>query len=123
MQPNDKSNNINLDLYLRGEDKNGTAAGFAKAGLSTFKFVVNGSLTISDSATLAKNTVALQENEVTVAKFTVKPSKSDSVKLDNLVFDFTKLGISSGDYKDKITVEVDGTELDIIDPVKYWDSL
>jgi hypothetical protein len=91
MQPTNTTSNINFDLYLRGEDKNGTAAGFAKAGLTTFKFVVNGSLTISDSATLAKNTVALEENEVTMAKFTLKPSKSDSVKLDNLVFDFSSL--------------------------------
>ena len=94
VSPYAKSNNINLDLYLRWEDKNGTAAGFAKAWLTTFKYVINGSLTISDSASMAAKTVALQDNEITVAKFTLKPSKSESVKLDNLVFDFSKLGVT-----------------------------
>ena len=118
MQPTATSSNIDLDLYLRGEDKNGTAAGKAKAALTTFKFVVNGSLTISDSTTLAKKTVALEANEVTLAKFTLKPSKSDSVKLDNLVFDFGSLS------SDNITVEVDWTELDVLAPEtgKYWSN-
>ena len=123
ISPYAKSSNINLDLYLRWEDKNGTSAGFAKAGLNTFKYVINGSITISDSATLAKKTVALQDNEVTVAKFTLKPSKSDSVKLDNLVFDFSKLtGIT--DYENDITVEVDWQEVEIVSPStwKYWDA-
>jgi hypothetical protein len=119
MQPNSasSSSNIDLDLYLRGEDKNSTPAGKDSAALTTFKFVVNGSLTISDSATLSKKTVALEQNEVTVAKFVLKPSKSDSVKLDNLVFLFTGLDASGADLtwiNNNVTVEVDGTELDAI---------
>jgi hypothetical protein len=110
------NSNINLDLYLRGEDNNGTNAGFAKAGLTTFKYVANGSLTISDSVTLSKKTIALQDNEITVAKFLLKPSKSDSVKLDNLIFDFTNLGTVAADeaaVKNNITVTVDGTEIEL----------
>ena len=121
VSPYAKSNNINLDLYLRWEDKNGTAAGFAKAWLTTFKYVINGSLTISDSASMAAKTVALQDNEITVAKFTLKPSKSESVKLDNLVFDFSDLGVT--DIENNITVKVGGTEVEVEagNWDKYWD--
>jgi D-lyxose ketol-isomerase len=103
-------------LYLRAQDKNATNAGFAKAGLTTFKYVLNGSLTISDSVTLSKKTVALKDNEITVAKFTLKPSKADSVKLDNLIFDFTNLGTVAStrtNADNNITVTVDGTEVDL----------
>ena len=115
INPTSESSNINLDLYLRWEDKNGVAAGAAKAALTTFKFVVNGSLTISDSSTLAKKTVALQDNEITVAKFMLKPSKSNSVKLDNLVIDFSKLTTETdtGWFENNVTVEIDGTEVEI----------
>jgi hypothetical protein len=86
--------------------------------LNTFKYVVNGSLTISDSKTLAKKTVALQDNEITIAKFTLKPSKSDSVKLDNMIFDFSGLKASvptiDEDWIDaNVTVTVDGTDIDV----------
>ena len=111
----DQSSNptIDLTLHVRGEDSNGTIAGYAKATMQTMKFVTNGSLTISDSVTMSKNTVALQANEITMAKFVLKPSKSDSVKLDNLVFDFSKLNVT--DIENDITVEVDGEEVDIDD--------
>ena len=114
------NSNINLDLYLRWEDSNWTAAWFAKAGLNTFKYVVNGSLTISDSVTLAKKTVALQDNEITVAKFTLKPSKSESVKLDNLIFNFSGLLANVDEVKDKVTVTVDGTDVDVDDDNTTW---
>lgn len=110
----DQSSNptIDLTLHVRGEDSNGTVAGYAKAAMQTMKFVTNGSLTVSDSVTMSKSTVALQANEITMAKFVVKPSKSDSVKLDNIVFDFSSLSV---DIENDITVEVDGEELDIDD--------
>jgi hypothetical protein len=95
--------------------------------LTTFKFVVNGSLTISDSVTLAKNTVALQANEITVAKFTLKPSKADSVKLDNLVLDLHDLtGVATNAdltwINNHVTVEVDGTEIDAIKATTGWSN-
>lgn len=110
---NQSENTVDLTLHVRGEDSNGTVAGYAKATMQTMKFVTNGSLTISDSVTMSKNTVALQANEITMAKFILKPSKSDSVKLVNLVFDFDSLGVS--DIENDITVEVDGEEVDIDD--------
>jgi xanthine dehydrogenase iron-sulfur cluster and FAD-binding subunit A len=82
--------------------------------LNTFKYVVNGSITISDSKTLSKKTVALQDNEITIAKFTLKPSKSDSVKLDNMIFDFSGLDFADLDAIDNnVTVTVDGTDIEI----------
>jgi hypothetical protein len=84
--------------------------------LTTFKYVINGSLTISDSTTLSKSTVVSQENDIVVAKFTLKPSKSTSVKLDNLIFDLSKLGdlVKDRDAVDNnVTITVDGTDVDL----------
>ena len=119
--PTAVTSNINLDLYLRGEDKNGTAAGFAKAGLVTFKYALNGSLTVSDSATMSKKTVALQDNEIIMAKFTLKPSKSNSVKLDNMHFNLSGLAttVDKAWVDEHVTVEVDGTDVEVDDSVAF----
>ena len=116
--PEGTANNVKFDLYLRGDDKNWTEAGFAKASLTNMNFVLNGSVNVSDSTTMARKTVVMQENEITMAKFVLEPSKSDSVRLDNLVFEFR-----AGANTDNITVEVDGTELDIVEPTNYWNNL
>jgi hypothetical protein len=68
----------------------------------------------------------LEANEVTVAKFTLKPSKSNSVKLDNLVFLFTGLNATSGAdltwVKENVSVEVDGTEIDAVKATTGWSN-
>ena len=76
-------------------------------------FYISLGLLVDRKEKITKLENLLQENDITIAKFTLKPSKSDSVKLNNLIFDFSELGIGSGDIEDNVTVEVDGTELDI----------
>ena len=109
-------------LYLRGDDKNGTDAGFAKAAMNSIKFVLNGSVNVSDSTTLARKTVALNGSEVVLAKFILKPSKSNTtVTLDNLVFD---VSAASGVTAANLIVEVDGSDLDTMESSKwYWTKL
>jgi hypothetical protein len=101
---------LDVSLYLRGDDKNGTEAGFAKATLTSFKFVEDSSVTVSDSSTSKKDTIVLEENTVSLAKFIVKPSNSndDEITLGTLVLDFTGIAYSADD----ITVKVDGSDLD-----------
>ena len=57
---------------------------------------------------------SLTINEITIAKFTLKPSKSNSVKLSTLKFALTGLGLADvADADDRVTVTVDGTDVDI----------
>jgi hypothetical protein len=102
-----------LDLYLRGDDKNGTAAGFAKADLAPFKFVENSSVTVSDSTTAKKDTIVLEESTTSLAKFIIKPSNSndDEITLGTLVISYAGLP-GSYDITGNVTVKVDGSELD-----------
>ena len=102
---------LDVNLYLRWDDKNGTEAGFAKAALTSFKFVEDSSVTVTDSSTAKKDTIVLEENTVSLAKFIVKPSNSndDEITLGTIVLDFT--GITNFDL-DNITVKVDGSDLD-----------
>lgn len=112
-EPNNLPATLALTLYVRGEDSNGTEAGKASATMQTIKFVEAGSLTVSDSVTMSKKTVALQENEITMAKFILKPSKSESVKLTNLVFNLRGVATDIAEVKNNVTVEVDGEEVDV----------
>jgi hypothetical protein len=112
-EPNNLPATLALTLYVRGEDSNGTEAGKASATMQTIKFVEAGSLTVSDSVTMSKKTVALQENEITMAKFILKPSKSESVKLTNLVFDLSGVATDIATVNNNVTVEVDGEEVDV----------
>jgi hypothetical protein len=61
--------------------------------LTNINFVLNGSVDVinnivKDGKKLAQNTVVLQDSDVVVAEFNIKPSKTEKVTLDNLVFDF-----------------------------------
>ena len=105
-----------VELYLRGTDVNWVNAGFVHTKLNGFKFVANGNLNISDTE---KKSVAVQANEITLAKFTLKPAKSSTAtELDNIVIDLGTSGISSWD----LSIYVDEQELDLVDGLfnKIW---
>ncbi len=98
--------NYTYDLTLKGEDMDGTEAGEATAKTVRMNFVDQGGVTISVANADAANTVVLRDNNIKLAKFTVKPSKTEWTTLDSFVF-----GLVVPNPLD-VVVKVDGSEID-----------
>ena len=63
-------------LIVRWEDKDGNTAGFASEYVGKIKIVSAGSVTISESVVTPKESVEVNDTNVTLARFTVKSSKN-----------------------------------------------
>ena len=63
-------------IIIRGTDKDGNPAGLASDSTSKIKVVSAGSVTISESAVTPKESVEIADNNITIARFTVKSSKN-----------------------------------------------
>ncbi len=98
--------NYTYDLTLKGEDMDGTEAGEATAKTVKMQFVDQGGVTISVATADAADTVLLRDNNIKLAKFTVKPSKTEWTTLDSFVFDLNVANTWA------VVVKVDGTEID-----------
>jgi hypothetical protein len=71
-------------LIIRGSDKDGNPAGLASETAAKIKVVGAGSVTVSESAVSPKEGVALNDTNITLARFTVKSSKnSEGMDLTN----------------------------------------
>ena len=99
-----------MTLVLRGDDTNGVAAGWAKATTVKLKITDSESVKVTDN--VAKKTVILQDSDVELAKFRVKPSNTDDeVSLTKLVLDFANFNNLSVDNLE-ITVDDDPVTVD-----------
>ena len=98
-------------LILRWEDKDGNPAGLASEFAGKIKIVSAGSVTVSESVVTPKESVEVNDTNVTLARFTVKSSKgTEGMTLQN----FTLSGTSTDKITDKsqIRIRVNWTEVD-----------
>ena len=104
-----------MTLVLRGDDANGIAAGRAKATTVKLKITDSESIKVTDTTNSAKKTVVLQDSDIVLAQFIVKPSNtSDEVDLTNLVLTFTNF--KNLDVENlEVTVNDDPVSLDADD--------
>ena len=101
------TNTYNYTMEVKGEDKDGNAAGVASASLVTIKNVDTGSVTVTDTTTNRSN-VVLRSSNLTLGKFIVKSSnKASETNLENLKF---TLNGAPAMTADKFSVRVNGSE-------------
>ena len=100
------TNTYNYNIEVKGEDKDGNAAGVASASFVTIKNVDTGSVTVTDTNTNRSN-VVLKSSNITLGKFVVKSTnKASETNLENFKFTLNGGTMTADDY----SVRVNGTE-------------
>ena len=100
-------------LILRWEDKDGNSAGFASEFTSKIKVVAAGSVTVSESGVMPKESVELADKNTPIARFVVKSSKNtEGMDLNSFVLSYDgNLWTAASLAQANVRVKVDGEEL------------